>query len=100
MLTIKEIFDICKKCDCYVDLRYIKGYSDYDEFCYMIKLYHDRQRHYRLLDSLGLGFIFADRENFEKYICDFLKEAKEKEVNDENFSNKIVDSSNVDDLDS
>lgn len=77
MLTIEEVFDICKEHDVLMDLSYIMGYAD--GFSYMIKLYYHRQRQYRLLNSLDLKFLFGDRESFEKYVCDFLEEAKKKE---------------------
>lgn len=75
MLTIKEIFDICKEYDTCVDLSYFN--SIYDDTNYMIKLYYGRKRNYRLLYPSELEQIFADRESFEKYICKFLEEVKE-----------------------
>lgn len=77
MLTIKEIFDICKEHDVYIDLSYIDAHYGIMN-TYMIKLYYGRKRNYRLLDSLGLEYIFADRESFEKYICEFLEEINKK----------------------
>ena len=74
MLTIKEIFDICKEHGIYIDLSYFD--SHYSPDCpYMIKLYYGRKRQYRLLNSIDLEYIFADRESFDKYVCKFLEEA-------------------------
>lgn len=79
MLTIKEIFDICKGHDVFVDLSYLNLFSD-PSVPYMIKLYYGRKRQYRLLNALDLEYIFADRESFDKYVCEFVEEAKEKEA--------------------
>lgn len=76
MITIKEIFDICKEHDVFVDLSYLN--LIYDERSYMIKLYYGKNRNYRLLDSSDLESIFADRESFEKYVCEFLEEVNKK----------------------
>lgn len=76
MLTIKEIFDICKEHDVFVDLSYLN--LIYDERSYMIKLYYDKNRNYRLLDSSDLESIFVNRESFEKYVCEFLEEVNKK----------------------
>ena len=97
MLTIKEIFDICQEYDVLVDLSYLDEY--YGKY-YVIKLYYGRRKSCVLLDSSEFESIFADRESFVKYISNFLANVKEKEVTDENTSNKIINSSNVDDLDS
>lgn len=78
MLSIKEIFDICKEYDVYIDLSYLNTY--YDMHPYLIKLYYGRKRYYRLFSTLDLEYIFADRESFNKYVCDFIEEAKEKEA--------------------
>ena len=98
MLTIKEIFDICQEHDVLADLSYLDEY--YGRYRYIIKLYYGRRKSCELLDSSEFESILADRESFVKYISNFLANVKEKEVTDENISNKIVDSSNVDDLDS
>lgn len=74
MLTIKEIFDICKEHDVFVDLSYL--HLCYDPCVpYMIKLYYGKKRQYRLLNSLDLEYIFADHESFNNYVCKFLEEA-------------------------
>ena len=78
MLTIKEIFDICKEHGAFVDLSYIDGHVY--EYCYMVKLYYGRRRLYRLLNDTDMEFIFTDRESFEKYVCEFVEEAKKKEA--------------------
>jgi hypothetical protein len=78
MLTIKEIFDICKEYDVFMDLSYLNTYYDSSRN-YMIKLYYGRKRNYRLLDSLNLEIIFSDRESFNKYVHEFLEEVKERE---------------------
>ncbi len=78
MLTIKEIFDICKEHDVFVDLSYLNMCYD-PSVNYMIKLYYGRKRQYRFLSSLELEYIFADRESFSNYVCKFLEEVKEKE---------------------
>lgn len=78
MLTIKEIFDICKEYNVFVDLSYLNLCYD-PQVPYMIKLYYGRKRDYRLLNSLDLEYIFADRETFSNYVCEFLEKAKEKE---------------------
>lgn len=77
MLTIKEIFDICKEHNVFVDLSYLNLRYD-PQVPYMIKLYYGRKRDYRLLNPLDLEYIFADRESFDKYVCEFLDKAKEK----------------------
>jgi len=77
MLSIKEIFDICKEYDVFVDLSYL-NMSYEPSVPYMIKLYYGRNRNYRLLGPLDLEYIFADRESFEKYICEFLEEVKKE----------------------
>ena len=76
MLTIKEIFDICKEHEVFVDLSYQNMY--YDTRCYMIKLYYGKKRYYRILDPLEFEYIFADRQSFDKYVSDFLDEVKKK----------------------
>lgn len=82
MLSIKEIFDICKEHNVFMDLSYL--IMSYDPSVpYMIKLYYGRNRHYRLLSSLDLEFIFADRESFDKYVCEFLDEVKRKGGNND-----------------
>lgn len=78
MLTIKEIFDICKEHSVFVELSSLNPCYDPD-VPYMIKLYYGRKRNYRLLSPLDLDYIFADHESFEKYICHFLDEVKKKE---------------------
>lgn len=78
MLTIKEIFDICKEHDVFIDLSYFNLFSD-PQVPYMIKLYYGKKRQYRLLNALDLEYIFADRESFDKYVCEFVEEAKKEE---------------------
>ena len=78
MLTIKEIFDICKEHGVYVDLSYLDSRYNPDR-PYMIKLYYGRKLHYRLVNSDELGIIFANYEDFDRCICDFVEKAKEKE---------------------
>ena len=82
MLTIKEIFDICKEHGVYVDLSYLNLCYD-TSVPYMIKLYYGKKRQYRLLNSIDLEYIFADRESFSNYVCDFVEKAKEKEDNND-----------------
>lgn len=78
MLTIKEIFDICKEHDVFVDLSYLNSCYDPDRH-YMIKLYYGRKRHYRLVNSDELEIIFANYKNFDRCICDFVEKMKEKD---------------------
>ena len=78
MLTIKEIFDICKEHEVSVDLSYLNKCYD-PSVPYMIKLCYGRKQQYRLLSSITLECIFADRETFNNYVCDFVEKAKEKE---------------------
>lgn len=57
MLTIKEIFDICKEHDVFIDLSYFNLFSD-PQVPYMIKLYYGKKRQYRLLNALDLEYIY------------------------------------------
>lgn len=77
-ITIKEMFDICKKYGIIIELSSLSG--SYNPYNYMIKLIYGEKLHYDLIDSSRMEFILADRESFEKYIFYILEKLKGKEV--------------------
>ena len=77
MLSIKEIFDICKEHNVFVELSYPDTYFDDDEL-FVVKLRYGRERLCRIIDQAYSDYIFGSRESFEKYVCDFVEKANKK----------------------
>lgn len=78
MLSIEEFVDICKEHNVFAELSYLNIHDDARQ--YMIILRYNGRRRHNLLDISALDQIFANRESFEKYVCEFLEEVKEKEA--------------------